>query len=253
VTTSQTPSAVLQSLLDPARISGPTSDDHGFLDLVSDQGIDDTERRTLAQQAMENPALARIYEKVWRPAFTRAFSFGGTATRSHTKEIIDTLRSRNAGLVLDVACGPGLHTRQLADGASGLVVGLDLSIPMLREAVRSTTNEHVAYLRADAHHLPFADDTFDAACCLAALYLIPDPLQVIDEMTRVLKPGGILAIFTTVDVKLARLPMVKPTLSRVGGLNVLGRDEIPSKLRRRGFTEISQRIAGQGQFVTARK
>jgi ubiquinone/menaquinone biosynthesis C-methylase UbiE len=83
--------------------------------------------------------------------------------------------------------------------------------------------------------------------------LIPEPHQVIDEMIRVLKPGGILAIFTTADVKLTRLPMVKPTLSRVAGLNVLGRDEIPSKLHRRGFTEISQRIAGQGQFITARK
>jgi ubiquinone/menaquinone biosynthesis C-methylase UbiE len=250
VTTSQTSSTVLQNLLDPARLAGQTSDEHGFLDLVTDDGI---ERMTIAQRAMENPALARIYEKVWRPAFTRAFSFGGTATRSHTNEAIDKLRSRNAGHFLDVACGPGLHTRKLGDGADGFVVGLDLSIPMLREAVRSTSNEHVAYLRADAHHLPFADGTFDAACCLAALYLIPEPHQVIDEMIRVLKPGGILAIFTTADVKLTRLPMVKPTLSRVAGLNVLGRDEIPSKLHRRGFTEISQRIAGQGQFITARK
>lgn len=240
----------LRDLLDPTRLPELTSDEHGFLDLVAD---DSTDPRTLAQRAMENPALARIYEKVWRPAFTRAFSFGGTATRSHTNEIIDELRSRNAGFVLDVACGPGLHTRQLADGADGLVVGLDLSIPMLREAVRSTAGEHVAYLRADAHHLPFDDNTFDAACCLAALYLIPDPLQVIDEMSRVLKPGGILATFTTADVKLTRLPMVKPALHRVAGLNVLGLDEIPSKLRQRGFTEISQRIAGQGQFITARK
>jgi SAM-dependent methyltransferase len=250
VTTSQTPSTVLRNLLDPARLSGQTSDEHGFLDLVTDDG---TERRTIAQRAMENPALARIYEKVWRPAFTRAFSFGGTATRSNTNEIIDKLRSRNAGHILDVACGPGLHTRKLTDGAGGFVVGLDLSIPMLREAVRCTTGEHVAYLRADAHHLPFADDTFDAACCLAALYLIPEPHLVIDEMIRVLKPGGILAIFTSADVMLTRLPMVKPTLNRVAGFNVLGRDEIPSKLRRRGFTEISQRIVGQGQFVTARK
>jgi ubiquinone/menaquinone biosynthesis C-methylase UbiE len=229
---------------------GQTSEEHGFLDLVTDV---DPGPPTIAQRAMENPALARIYEKVWRPAFTRAFSFGGTATRSHTNEIIDTLRARNSGLILDVACGPGLHTRQLAEDAGGLVVGLDLSIPMLREAVRATTNEHVAYLRADAHHLPFADETFDAACCLAALYLIPEPHQVIDEMIRVLKPGGSLAIFTAVDVLLARLPMVKPTVSRVAGLNVLGRDEIPPKLHRRGFTEISQRITGQGQFVTARK
>jgi len=236
--------------LDPTRLSGQASDEQGFLDLVTDAG---TGRRTIAQRAMENRALARIYEKVWRPAFTRAFSFGGTATRSHTNGIIDKLRTRNAGLILDVACGPGLHTRQLADGADGFVIGLDLSIPMLREAVRSTTSEHVAYLRTDAHDLPFADDTFDAACCLAALYLIPDPHRVIDEMIRVLKPGGILAIFTSADVKLARLPLVKPTLSRVGGLNVFGRDEITSTLRRSGFTEISHEIAGQGQFITARK
>ncbi|MBP1159456.1 ubiquinone/menaquinone biosynthesis C-methylase UbiE [Rhodococcus sp. PvR099] len=44
--------------------------------------------------------------------------------------------------------------------------------------------------------MPFDDGTFDAVCCYAALYLVPEPMTVVDEMIRVLSPGGRIAVMT---------------------------------------------------------
>ena len=54
--------------------------------------------------------------------------------------------------------------------------------------------------------LPFRSESFDTVTCLAALYLIPEPLTVLDEMVRVLAPGGELIIFTSVRNGITALP-----------------------------------------------
>lgn len=243
---------ILRDLLDPTRLPPRIDDTQGFLDLLAAEAPG---TRSIAQSVMENRLFARIYEGIWRPIFTRGFSFGGPDTKDYTEKVIAELAPHGSGLLLDVACGPGLHTRQFArdlDGA-GLAVGLDVSTPMLRQAVRGTVGEQVAFLRADAHRIPFADGTFNSVSCLAALYLIPEPHAVIDEMMRVLEPGGKLAIFTTVDVKLTRIPLVKPIVKQASAIHIFGRDEITSQLRRGGFTQVDQFISGQGQFVLATK
>lgn len=246
----RSPRELLSDLLDPGRVPAHIGDAAGYLDLLAAQG---SAKRSMAQVAMENPVLARIYESLWRPMFTRAFSFGGPGTKRYTDRILAELAPAGAGLVLDVACGPGLHTRKFAArlGPDGLAVGLDVSAPMLTQAVRDSGAERAAFLRADAHSIPFADKTFDSVSCLAALYLIPAPHAVIDEMIRVLRPGGKLAIFTTVDEKLTRIPLVKPVLARSSGIHIFGRDEITARLRRAGCTEVNQFVSGQGQFVVA--
>lgn len=246
------PLEILLGLLDPARVPAHIEDSEGFVDLLA---ADTPGKRSLAQVAMENPLLARIYEGIWRPMFTRAFSFGGQGTQLYTRKVITELAPHGPGLLLDVACGPGLHTRKFAkhlDG-NGLAVGLDVSVPMLGQAVRASGGEQVAFLRADAHAIPFADNTFDSVSCLAALYLIPAPHVVIEEMMRVLKPGGKLAIFTTVDEKLTRIPLVKPIVKQSSGIHIFGRDEITAQLHGGGFAEVDQFISGQGQFIIATK
>ena len=100
--------------------------------------------------------------------------------------------------MLDVGCGPGNFTRSFARSAEdGTVVGLDTSRTMLARAVQETHAENVAYVRADACALPFRDSSFDAICCFAALYLIEHPIQAVDEITRVLAPGGHLVLLSS--------------------------------------------------------
>jgi SAM-dependent methyltransferase len=101
-----------------------------------------------------------------------------------------------APLVLDVATGTGRLPRALLRQPpfQGRVIGLDLSRGMLQEAVRRTAQfaERMTFIWQDASQLPFEDDTFDAVTCIEALEFMPDPMHVLDELVRVLRPGGVL-------------------------------------------------------------
>ena len=111
-------------------------------------------------------------------------------------------------LVLDVATGTGRLPRALLRQSpfKGRVIGLDLSRRMLREAVRRTAQfaDRLTYIWQDARQLPFDDDTFDAVTCLEALEFTPDPREVLAELVRVLRPGGVLLVTNRVgrDAKL---------------------------------------------------
>lgn len=138
---------------------------------------------------MKNPLFAQVYEHLWRPTFTRLFSFGGTATEDYDRA-----------------------------------------------------------LRADAHAMPFADNTFDTVTCLAALYLIPDPIPVLDELVRVARTGGEVIVFTSVVTGVSSLPGVRE-VAGASGYRIFGRHEIVDRLRAAGLEHVEQTITGQGQYV----
>ncbi len=97
--------------------------------------------------------------------------------------------------VLDVACGTGLVTLRAAAaaGAEGVVVGTDISGEMVEAAAGKALARgmaHVQFERADAEDLPFAGDCFDVALCGLGLMYVPDPIQALREMRRVLRQGG---------------------------------------------------------------
>lgn len=99
-------------------------------------------------------------------------------------------------LCLDVATGTARLPYALFREASfrGQIVALDLSHRMLEEAVTKTEREanRILFLHQDATLLPFPDASFDAVTCLEALEFLPHAHQTLHEMTRVLRPGGVL-------------------------------------------------------------
>ena len=105
---------------------------------------------------------------------------------------------RRAGLCagmrhLDVAVGTGAIARSAVDivGASGSVVGLDPSMGMLQQAVRTA---HIPVIQGVAEHLPLPDASFDFLSMGYALRHVADLKTTFDEYARVLKPGGKLLI-----------------------------------------------------------
>ena len=96
--------------------------------------------------------------------------------------------------VLDVGCGTGGAAQVFARrvGGAGKVVGLDNSATMIDEARRRTTalSLPLEFRLGDAHRLPFPDNSFDRCYALRLMEVIDDPLGVIREMHRVLRPGG---------------------------------------------------------------
>lgn len=98
-------------------------------------------------------------------------------------------------LVLDVACGTGRLPKTLLAQPefNGKIIGLDASRAMLSQAARELGNR-VTLIWQTAERLPFGADTFDAVTCLEALEFMPNLRQALTEITRVLRPGGILLI-----------------------------------------------------------
>jgi ubiquinone/menaquinone biosynthesis C-methylase UbiE len=113
--------------------------------------------------------------------------------------IIDLLRPQPNTTILDVGTGTGRASLALAASSSSKVVGLDLTPAMLAQAraKRDAAGMHFpAFVCGNARHLPFRANTFDAVMSIRVLHLFPTPYlgAFVDEMRRVLKPGGTLLI-----------------------------------------------------------
>ncbi|MFE9577039.1 methyltransferase domain-containing protein [Nocardia sp. NPDC006044] len=242
----------LRSILDPARFREITESPTGYLELA---GADIPSARGLGQQLMRTRFYATFYQ-LGRPLGMRIASAleapGRDADRARTAARLNLSPGRT---VLDIACGPGNFTGYYGSvvGADGLAVGVDASISMLTRAVADNSAPSVHYLYGAAERLPFRDESADAISCLAALYLINDPFGAIDEMSRVLKPGGRIVLLTSLAPGGRRERLHVRLLETLSTMRMFGRDEVTGFLRGRGFTNINQVSAGLAQTVWATK
>jgi len=94
--------------------------------------------------------------------------------------------------VLEVAPGPGYFSIELAKLGDYRVTGLDISRTFVEIACRNAKEAgvEIAFQQGDAAAMPFADETFDFILCRAAFKNFSQPLKALQEMRRVLKPGG---------------------------------------------------------------
>jgi ubiquinone/menaquinone biosynthesis C-methylase UbiE len=100
--------------------------------------------------------------------------------------------------VLEVAPGPGYLAVELAKAFPGAyqISGLDISHSFVRIATENARREGVAidFRQGDVAHMPFPADSFDFVVCQAAFKNFPDPVAALDEIHRVLRPGGRVSI-----------------------------------------------------------
>ncbi len=250
-TTHKTPIDRTIELLVPDRRPASPDIGHGYLDLL---GPADPTGAHPGQQLMTSSLLPRIYERAWRPLAGRVLMGAMGPGMGEERRIARRMLALLPGdLVLDVACGTGHFTRDFARVAGdALVVGLDASATMLERALREPLAPNLAYVRADARALPFADDTFDAVCCFAALYLIEDPMAAITEFARVLAPGGRIALLSSCHRGPLPAHRTGPLVRAVTGVRVFGREELVDALEDEGLEQIEQRVSGLAQFVCGR-
>ena len=104
--------------------------------------------------------------------------------------------------LLDLASGTGVVTRLAASGSGGVVVaGLDIDAFKLRRAIRlSVSTCGTAYVRGDAHSLPFAAGSFNAAVCQQGVQFFRHRERALGELRRVLAIGGRVALSVWVPV-----------------------------------------------------
>ena len=97
--------------------------------------------------------------------------------------------------VLDIGCGDGVISAEIASRCRGRVVGLDRSMPLLAEARR----QHLTLVRGDAQRLPYADESFDLVVCHMTLLWVEEPGVAVLEMARVTRPGGAIMAMAEPD------------------------------------------------------
>jgi ubiquinone/menaquinone biosynthesis C-methylase UbiE len=134
-----------------------------------------------------------------------------TYSHGHHKSVVEDHARRSAkdsagylipyikptDIILDVGCGPGTITADLAALATqGKVVGCDAVESVLQQGIEHATSRgltNVTFQKADANTLPFDDNTFDIVHCHQVLQHVKNPVVILKEMRRVVKPGGIVA------------------------------------------------------------
>jgi len=213
-------------------------------------------RRTFAQTLMESPLLASIYEsRLWR----RSPLLGallGISFDAEQQLILDAADLRGDEQVLDLACGTGIYTRPLAHRLPhGYVIGLDLSPPMLRyaaDAARAEDLANLAWTRASALAIPFADARFTTVLCSAALHLMPDTGGALAESHRVLRPGGriVLAVFRMQSGWLAR---ATARARRGVGTRAFSTESLEQALTAAGFIAMESLHARGGWLIVRAK
>ena len=102
--------------------------------------------------------------------------------------------------VLELACGSGQLSFRVA-GAVRLWEATDFSERMIAEARKQPRSSRLHFSVQDATALPYAPDSFDAVVIANALHIMPRPELVLAEISRVLKPNGILYAPTFVHGK----------------------------------------------------
>jgi SAM-dependent methyltransferase len=169
--------------------------------------------------------------------------------------------------VLDVACGTGAVTRRASQivGAAGQVVGLDLSpeaLAMARTVNGPEGGATIAWREAPADSLPFADGSFDVVTCQLGLMFFPDRVAALQEMRRVLAPGGRLALMTwgPLTKNLGNAAMAQAWKERVGAEQAAKLNpphslsdpaEVGRLLQGAGFEQIDVKIeAGRARFAS---
>ena len=99
-------------------------------------------------------------------------------------------------LILDVATGTGRLPFAVSSQPEfkGHIIAIDISHGMLKQAAKKLSPQHerVELVQYETFPLPFPDQTFDVVSCVEALELIGDKQAAVNELARVLRPGGIL-------------------------------------------------------------
>jgi len=138
----------------------------------------------------EEPEEARVYHE---SASKRGRRIG--------RNFVSQLKGRGfeGGSVLDAGCGAGEVLIEIARAfPRAELVGLDLSEPLLEIARRQTEeaglSERLTFKRGDVEAMPFEDDSFDLVISVNTLHVVDDPVAMMNEVERVLRPDGALVL-----------------------------------------------------------
>jgi len=138
---------------------------------------------------------AREWSSIYdTPPATSVYVHNVQRRRQHALDFLDATLDP----ILEVGCGAGNVLLAAPSEEGQKLVGLDLSVEMLREARRAASTfgagASVTFVSADVLRLPFCPDRYGAVLALGVLEYVTDPARAVQECCRVLRPGGQLVL-----------------------------------------------------------
>lgn len=172
-------------------------------------------------------------------------------TRAQNLRAIEALQVRPGDHVLDIGCGPGRALSELAAKAHrGRAVGADPSTLMAGMAAdrnrRLVREGRVAVAVACAEALPFPDASFDRVLCVHVVYFWPDIGTALQEILRVLKPGGRLVLLFRTSADPASGRSFPPEVYRFRAL-----EDVAATARRTGLIVAEGRATPEPALLIA--
>ncbi len=134
--------------------------------------------------------VTRLETRARHPFFQKALT-----------EYLDAMKVDTAAKVLDMGSGTGVASRNIARRSrfAGRITGIDLSPYLVRTAARLSQEEglgeRIDFRTGDTRSLDLSDGTFDAVVAHTLISHVDDPLAVLKEAARVVRPGGMVGIF----------------------------------------------------------
>ncbi|XP_026434186.1 uncharacterized methyltransferase At1g78140, chloroplastic-like [Papaver somniferum] len=197
-----------------------------YLDLTVSIGAKQySEAKPVSTEVFRTPSVSFLYERGWRQNFV----WGGFPGPDKEFEMAKKyLKPTLGGNIIDASCGSGLFSRRFAkSGLFSLVVALDFSENMLRQCSdfvtqeKSFPTENLTLVRADISRLPFVSSSVDAVHAGAALHCWPSPSAAVAEISRVLRPGGVLVATTFIlDGFFPAIPFLRILRQNIGQVSV---------------------------------
>jgi ubiquinone/menaquinone biosynthesis C-methylase UbiE len=156
---------------------------------------------------------------------------------------LDQLQIKDNNSVLDIGCGSGVGIEKLnMIVTNGYIVGIDYSHVMLRQAAKrnrlviSKGKTKLCY--GNVSKLPFTDASFDKVCAIESFYFWPNPSKDLQEVKRVLKPGGSIAVSMEISKEGTNRMSIEDNARRLG-IPIYSGEEMKALLSEAGFINVS--------------
>ena len=171
------------------------------------------------------------------------------------KYISEAVRAAAPSSLIDIGCGTGAFLQYLSENRLGIkLYGLDLSEGMVKE-VNDRMGTKATVYQGDSEHMPLQDSQFDFVTCNMSIHHYPQAQLAVNEMHRILKPGGTLCINDMDCIAPIRWLANKafPHM-KSGDVKMYCRQEIEDMLGTAGLSAISYKKISPFSFLcTAKK